>query len=319
VKRASLHNANEMERLDIRIGDFVHVEKGGEIIPKITAVDLSRRDVNSEKIAYITHCPECGSELVRQEGEANHYCPNEKGCPPQIKGKFEHFIQRKAMNIDGMGSETIELLFDKGLIRVVADLYDLTYEQVLALDRFAAKSAQNLIDGIEASKSIPFKQVLFALGIRYVGATTAEKLAAHFDNIDNIQKATMEDLTQAPEVGEKIAQSIVLYFQDSDQVLNLERLRAAGLQFEREAGPAPESDLLQGKSFVVSGVFNTFSRDEITLKIQSNGGKILSGVSGKLDFLVAGENMGPSKLEKATKLGVKIITEEEFLGMISQN
>jgi DNA ligase (NAD+) len=316
VKRASLHNANEMERLDIRIGDFVHVEKGGEIIPKITAIDLSRRDPHSEKILYITKCPECGSELVRQEGEANHYCPNEKGCPPQIKGKFEHFIQRKAMNIDGLGSETIELLFEKGMIRVVADLYDLTYEQVVGLDRFAAKSARNLIDGIEASRQIPFKQVLFALGIRYVGATTADKLAAHFDNIDNIQKASLEELTQAPEVGEKIAQSIVLYFQDSDQVSNLERLRAAGLQMEREAGPAQESDVLQGKSFVVSGVFKTFSRDEITLKIQSNGGKVLSGVSGKLDFLVAGENMGPSKLEKATKLGVKIISEEEFLGMI---
>lgn len=318
VKRASLHNANEIERLDIRIGDHVHVEKGGEIIPKITGVDLSVREPSSVPISYITHCPECDAILVRQEGEANHYCPNDKGCPPQIKGKFEHFIQRKAMNIDGIGSETIELLFEKGLIRVIADLYDLHYEQILSLDRFAAKSARNLIDGIAASKNISFKQVLFALGIRYVGATTAEKLANHFDTIDNIQKASLEELTQAPEVGEKIAQSIVAYFQDPENVQIIERLRHAGLQLEKEEGPAKESDVLQGKSFVVSGVFHSFSRDEITLKIQLNGGKVLGGVSGKLDYLVAGENMGPSKLEKATKLGVTIINEEDFLKMIAE-
>lgn len=316
VKRASLHNANEIERLGLCIGDYVHVEKGGEIIPKITGVETSRREPGLSKVVYLANCPECGTALVRQEGEANHYCPNEKGCPPQIKGKFEHFIQRKAMNIDGIGSETIELLFNKGYIKVLADLYDLTYEQVVALDRFASKSAQNLIDGIEASKKIPFKQVLFAIGIRFVGATTAEKLANHFGNIDAIRHATLEQLTQAPEVGEKIAQSIVLYFQDSDNISNLERLQAAGLQFENEAGPAPESDKLQGKSFVVSGVFQQFSREEITDKILSNGGKILSGVSGKLDFLVVGENMGPSKLEKATKLGIKMINEEEFLAML---
>jgi len=316
VKRASLHNANEIERLDLCVGDYVHVEKGGEIIPKITAVETSRRESGLSRVVYLANCPECGTALVRQEGEANHYCPNEKGCPPQIKGKFEHFIQRKAMNIDGIGSETIELLFNKGHIKVLADLYDLTYEQVVGLDRFASKSARNLIDGIEASKKIPFKQVLFAIGIRFVGATTAEKLANHFGTIDAIQQATLEQLTQAPEVGDKIAQSIVLYFQDADNVSNLQRMRAAGLQFENEAGPAPESDKLQGKSFVVSGVFQQFSRDEITDKILSNGGKVLSGVSGKLDFIVAGENMGPSKLEKATKLGIKIINETEFLAML---
>lgn len=317
VKRASLHNANEIERLDIRIGDYVHVEKGGEIIPKITAVELSRRGSELEKVIYLAKCPECGTHLVRQEGEANHYCPNERGCPPQIKGKFEHFIQRKAMNIDGIGSETIEMLFEKGMIRTLADLYDLKYEDVVKLERFAAKSAKNMIDGIEASKQVPFKNVLFALGIRYVGFTTAEKLVNHFENIDNLQKATLEELTQAPEVGEKIAQSIVLYFLDAENVANLERLKNSGLQFENEAGPEPESDTLQGKSFVVSGVFKSFSREEITDKIILNGGKILSGVSGKLDYLVAGENMGPSKLEKATKLGVKIISEDELLTMLS--
>lgn len=317
VKRASLHNANEMERLDIRIGDFVHIEKGGEIIPKITSVELSKRSEDLSKTQYVTHCPECKTELVRQEGEANHYCPNEKGCPPQIKGKFEHFIGRKAMNIDGIGAETIELLYEKGLIKTLVDLYDLKYEQLLSLERFAEKSARNAIKGIEDSKSMPFKNVLFAIGIRHVGATTAEKLANHFVTIDAILNASLEELVQAPEVGEKIAQSIVQYFQEPENITNLERFKAAGLQFENEAGPEPEGDSLLGKSFVVSGVFKTFSRDEITAKIISNGGKVLSGVSAKLDFLVAGENMGPAKLEKATKLGVKIVTEEEFLGMLN--
>lgn len=317
VKRASLHNANEIERLDIRKGDYVHIEKGGEIIPKITSVELSKRSENLEKTHYVTHCPECKTELVRQEGEANHYCPNEKGCPPQIKGKFEHFIGRKAMNIDGIGAETIELLYEKGLIKTLVDLYDLKYEQLLGLERFAEKSARNAIKGIEDSKSMPFKNVLFAIGIRHVGATTAEKLANHFVTIDAIRNASLEELVQAPEVGDKIAQSIVQYFQEEENIRNLERFKAAGLQFENEAGPEPEGDSLQGKSFVVSGVFKTFSRDEITSKIISNGGKVLSGVSAKLDFLVAGENMGPAKLEKATKLGVKIVSEEEFLGMLN--
>jgi DNA ligase (NAD+) len=317
VKRASLHNANEMERLDIRKGDYVHIEKGGEIIPKITSVELSKRKANLPKEKYISHCPDCGTELVRQEGEANHYCPNEKGCPPQIKGKFEHFIGRKAMNIDGIGAETIELLYEKGLINTLVDLYDLKYEQLLGLERFAEKSALNAIKGIEDSKTMPFKNVLFALGIRHVGATTAEKLANHFGTINAIQKASLEELVQAPEVGEKIAQSIVQYFQEPENIVNLERFKAAGLQFENEAGPAPESNKLEGNTFVVSGVFQTFSRDEITAKIISNGGKVLSGVSAKLDFLVAGENMGPAKLEKATKLGVKIVNEEEFLEMLN--
>ena len=317
VKRASLHNANEIERLDIRIGDYVHIEKGGEIIPKITSVELSKRIEDLPKTHYVTLCPECKTELVRQEGEANHYCPNEKGCPPQIKGKFEHFIGRKAMNIDGIGAETIELLVEKGLITTLVDLYDLKYEQLLGLERFAEKSARNAIKGIEDSKSMPFKNVLFALGIRHVGMTTAEKLANHFVTIDAIRNASLEELVQTPEVGEKIAQSIVQYFQDPENIINLERFKAAGLQFENEAGPAPESNVLEGKSFVVSGVFKTFSRDEITAKIISNGGKVLSSVSAKLDFLVAGENMGPAKLEKATKLGVKIVSEEEFLEMLN--
>ena len=317
VKRASLHNANEIERLDIRIGDYVHVEKGGEIIPKITSVELSKRHESLQKVLYLTNCPECGTALVRQEGEANHYCPNEKGCPPQIKGKFEHFIQRKGMNIDGLGSETIEMFVNKGLIKDLPDIYDLTYEKLSNLERFGDKSVTNLLKGIEASKTIPFKNVLFAMGVRFVGLTTAEKLANHFGNIDAISKATLEELLQAPEVGEKIAQSIVIYFSNEENKEKLQRLKQAGLQFENEAGPEAESNKLEGKSFVVSGTFLNFSREEITDKILANGGKILSGVSGKLDFLVAGENMGPSKLEKATKLGVKIISEEEFLSFLS--
>ncbi len=317
VKRASLHNANEIERLDIRIGDFVHVEKGGEIIPKITGVELSKRTHNLPSTNYISHCPECGTELVRNEGEANHYCPNEKTCPPQIKGRFEHFIGRKAMNIDGIGAETIELLVQKGLVHNIADLYDLKFDQLLNLERFAEKSAQNVIKGIEQSKQAPFRQVLFALGIRHVGATTAEKLANHFGNIKAIKSANVEELTKTPEVGEKIAYSILHYFADDENNLVLERLMAAGLKFENEEGPALESDKLHGKSFVVSGVFQHFSREEITQKILANGGKVLSGVSAKLDFLVAGENMGPSKLEKANKLGVKMISEAEFIEMLA--
>ncbi|MBC7391566.1 MAG: NAD-dependent DNA ligase LigA [Opitutaceae bacterium] len=316
VKRASLHNANEIERLDIRLGDFVHVEKGGEIIPKITCVELSKRHESLTKIVYLSHCPECGSELIRQEGEANHYCPNEEGCPPQIKGKFEHFIQRKAMNIDGMGSETIEALVTKGMIKDMADIYELNTEKLNQLERFGEKSISNLLKGIETSKEIPFRNVLFALGIRFVGLTTAEKLANHFENIENISKASLEQLLEAPEVGEKIAQSVIQYFSQEENLKIIERLKNAGLQFENEARPAAESNKLEGKSFVVSGVFQNFSREEITDKILANGGKILSGVSGKLDFLVAGENMGPSKLEKATKLGVKIVSEEEFLLML---
>ena len=317
VKRASLHNANEIERLDIRIGDFVHVEKGGEIIPKITGVNLSKRTQNLPLTHYITHCPECGTELVRNEGEANHYCPNDKTCPPQIKGRFEHFISRKAMNIDGIGAETIDLLVQKGLVCNIADLYDLKFNQLLNLDRFAEKSAHNVIDGIEKSKKAPFRQVLFALGIRHVGATTAEKLANHFGNIEALRKANLDELTKTPEVGEKIAYSILKYFGENENILVLERLRIAGLRFENEDTPTPESEKLKGKSFVISGVFQHFSRDEITQKILANGGKVLSSVSAKLDYLVAGENMGPSKLEKALKMGVKTINETEFIEMLT--
>ena len=316
VKRASLHNANEIERLDIRIGDYVHVEKGGEIIPKITSVELSKRHESLQKIAYVTHCPECGSELIRQEGEANHYCPNEKACPPQIKGKFEHFIQRKGMNIDGLGSETIEMLVNKGLVSTLADIYELNEQKLGNLERFGEKSVSNLLKGVEESKNIPFRNVLFALGIRFVGLTTAEKLAAHFENIDNLSKASPEELLQAPEVGEKIAWSVVQYFSQPENREIIEKLKAAGLQFQNEARPQQESNVLEGKTFVVSGTFQNFSREELTEKILSNSGKILSGVSSKLNFLVAGENMGPAKLEKATKLGVRIISEEEFLNLL---
>ncbi|HVD96891.1 MAG TPA: NAD-dependent DNA ligase LigA [Cytophagaceae bacterium] len=317
VKRASLHNANEIERLDLRIGDTVFVEKGGEIIPKVTAIDLSKRPAHSERLVYIDRCPECGTPLVRKEGEANHYCPNEKGCPTQIKGKIEHFIQRKAMNIEGLGPETIESLFNAGLVRNAADLYDLTLEQLMSLERFGEKSATNVLKGLEKSKSVPFDAVLFAIGIRFVGNTVADKLAAHFKNIDALMNASFEELTSVNEIGERIAQSVLDFFKDNDHVQLVHRLRAAGLQFVAEEKiVVKESDVLNGKTFVISGVFSKFSREELKEKIEANGGKIISSISAKLDYLLAGENMGPAKLEKATKLGVKMISEDEFLEML---
>jgi len=317
VKRASLHNANEIERLDLRIGDTVFVEKGGEIIPKVTAIDLSKRPAHSERLVYIDRCPECGTPLVRKEGEANHYCPNEKGCPTQIKGKIEHFIQRKAMNIEGLGPETIESLFNAGLVRNAADLYDLTLEQLMSLERFGEKSATNVLKGLEKSKLVPFDAVLFAIGIRFVGNTVADKLAAHFKNIDALMNASFEELTSVNEIGERIAQSVLDFFKDNDHVQLVHRLRAAGLQFVAEEKiVVKESDVLNGKTFVISGVFSKFSREELKEKIEANGGKIISSISAKLDYLLAGENMGPAKLEKATKLGVKMISEDEFLEML---
>lgn len=317
VKRASLHNANEIARLDLHLGDFVFVEKGGEIIPKVTGVDLAKRTTSSESIVYITHCPECGTELIRKEGEANHYCPNDAGCPPQIKGKVEHFIQRKAMDIDSLGEQTIRQLFELGLVKTPADLYDLKKEDLLRLDKVKEKSAQNMLAGIEASKAAPFEAVLFAIGIRFVGKTVAEKLAGYFKNMDNLAKATYEQLLEAPEVGEKIAASVVQYFQSEDNQREVQRLKAAGLQMESsEQQPTLLSNQLDNHSFVISGTFENYERDQLKDIILANGGRVLSSVSGKLDYLLAGDNMGPSKLEKAQKLGVKIISLAEFEQML---
>ncbi len=317
VKRASLHNANEIARLDLRIGDYVFVEKGGEIIPKVTSVDQTKRKPGTKPVKYITKCPECGAELIRHEGEANHYCPNEKGCPPQIKGKIEHFIQRKAMNIDSLGEKTIGQLYSLDLVKTPADLYDLTKEDLARLEGFKDLSIKNLLNGIENSKSTPFESVMFAIGIRYVGKTVAEKLARYFKNIDNLMNATYEELLNAPEVGEKIAESVAEWCKDKNNRKEIDRLRRAGLQFiSSEKEPDKVSNVLEGKSFVVSGTFVHYERDAIKDVIVANGGKVLSGVSGKLDYLVAGENMGPAKREKAEALKVKIISEDEFRKMI---
>ena len=316
VKRASLHNANEIERLDVRIGDTVFVEKGGEIIPKIVGVDFSRRAENSVPHMYITHCPECNSELQRNDGEAQHYCLNSEECPPQAIGKIEHFVGRKAMDIQSIGSEMAETLYQQGLVKELADLYFLTFDQVLALDRVGEKTAMNLIEGIETSKSQPFERVLFGLGIRYVGETVAKKLAQGLGNIDAIMVATEEQLVAIDEIGERIAESVVQYFSEEKHRMGIERMKAAGLTFtaiQKES----LGDVLAGKSMVISGVFAKHSRDEIKVMIEAHGGKVGSGVTGKTDYLVAGDGIGPSKLEKATQLGVNIIDEDTFLTMIS--
>ncbi len=319
VKRASLHNANEIARLDLRIGDYVFVEKGGEIIPKVTGVVLEKRDANNKAVKYITKCPECKTELIRKEGEANHYCLNEKGCPPQIKGKIEHFIQRKAMDIDSIGEQTIRQLYELGFVKSPADLYYLTKEHLLKLEKVKEKSAQNILDGISQSKNQPFESVLFGIGIRFVGKTVAEKLAKHFKTMENLSRATYEQLLEAPEVGEKIAQSVVAYFKDSDNLHEIDRLTKAGLQFESTQKEAEKlSNLLDDKSFVISGVFEKYERDQLKDIIIANGGRVLSSISGKLDFLLAGENMGPAKREKAEKLEVKIISEQEFDTMLGK-
>lgn len=313
VKRASLHNANEIARLDLHIGDYVFVEKGGEIIPKVTSVDLEKRTNKTKPVEYITHCPECNTPLMRIEGEASHYCPNINGCPPQIKGRIEHFIQRKAMDIDSLGEQTIRQLFELGLVKTPADLFDLTKADLMKLDKVKDKSAQNMLDGIQQSLSTPFESVLFAIGIRYVGKTVAEKLARHFKNMDAIMHASYEQLLEAPEVGEKIAQSVVEFFKQSANRKEVERLKKAGLQLavvEKEV--VKDSDVLNNQSFVISGVFEKYERDDLIEIIEKNGGRVLSSVSGKLDYLLAGDNMGPSKREKAEKLGVKIISEQDF-------
>ena len=317
VKRASLHNADQIEKLDIRVGDEVFVEKGGEIIPKIIAVDLTKRPLNSQPTNYITECPECGTELVRQDGEAQHYCPNYNGCNPQIIGRIEHYISRKAMDIEGLGGETVALLVNQRLINNYSDLYELTREQVIPLERMAEKSAENLINGIEASKNIPFERVLYALGIRYVGETVAKKLAKHYKSIEKISMASQDDLVNVDEIGVKIAESVVAFFASEENQRIISRLKEFGVQMEISAEKlANQSDKLKGLIFVVSGVFETVSRDELKQLIEDNGGKVSSSISSKTSFVVAGENMGPSKKQKAESLGVPIITEAQFLQKI---
>jgi DNA ligase (NAD+) len=320
VKRASLHNADQIEKLDIRIGDTVFVEKGGEIIPKIIAVDFSKRPENSVPTKYITHCPECNTELVRSEGEANHYCPNFYGCPPQIIGRIQHFISRKAMDIEGLGGETVALLFNNGLVHNYADLYDLTINQILPLERMAQKSAENLVHGVQNSINIPFERVLFALGIRYVGETVAKKLAKHYKNIDALSQASLLDLMLVDEIGERIAQSVIEFFDNEQNKITIERLRKYGVQFEIIEKVNPfATNKLSGKTFVVSGVFSIFSRDDLKKTIEDNGGKVGSSISAKTDYVVAGDNMGPAKLDKANKLNIPIISEAEFTKLIQEN
>ena len=320
VKRASLHNADQIAKLDLHIGDFVFVEKGGEIIPKITAVDISKRSDTASPVRYITTCPECNSELVRKEGEAQHYCLNEEHCKPQIKGKIEHFTARKGMNIDGLGSETVDLLVEKNLIQSIADIYDLKKEQLMVLERFGEKSAQNIIDGIEKSKLIPFEKVLFAIGIRYVGDTVAKKIARHFKSIDAIIKASEEELMNAPEVGEIIAKSVYQFFRKASNVEIIEKLKANNLQFElaHDALPVSLGNQLEGMTIVVTGSFERHSRDELKALIEQYGGKNGSSVSKKTSYLLAGSDSGPSKTEKAAAMGVKVISEADFEQMISK-
>lgn len=319
VKRASLHNADIIEGLDLHIGDMVYVEKGGEIIPKITGVDKDARSMLiGEKVKFITHCPECGSKLIRYEGEAAHYCPNETSCPPQIKGKIEHFISRKAMNIDGLGPETVDMFYRLGLIKNTADLYQLTADDIKNLDRMGKKSAENIIKGIEASKEVPFERVLFALGIRFVGETVAKKIAKSFNDIDELENANLEKLINIDEIGEKIAQSILTYFANPLNRELIERLKSTGLQlYRREEDLSGYTDKLAGQSIVISGVFTHHSRDEYKELIEKNGGKNVGSISAKTSFILAGENMGPAKLEKAHKLGIKLMSEDEFLTLIS--
>ncbi|HEX8563473.1 MAG TPA: NAD-dependent DNA ligase LigA [Flavobacterium sp.] len=320
VKRASLHNADQLAKLDIRINDTVFVEKGGEIIPKIIAVDFTKRPADTYPTEYITHCPECQTELIRNAGEAQHYCPNFYGCPPQIIGRIQHYISRKAMDIEGLGGETVALLFNSGLVQNYADLYELTVDQVMPLERMAQKSAENLINGIEKSKLIPFERVLFALGIRYVGETVAKKLAKHYKNIDALSHATMLELVLVDEIGERIAQSVIQFFENEENRIIISRLKNYGVQLEVLEVVNPDAtEKLLGKTFVVSGVFEQFSRDGLKNAIEDNGGKIGSSISAKTDFVIAGENMGPAKLEKANKLGVRIISETDFLNMLNEN
>ena len=317
VKRASIHNADQIAALDIRLGDMVYVEKGGEIIPKITGVELSERPTNSTPFEYITHCPECGSELVRIEGEAKHYCPNTSGCKPQIIGRIEHFVKRKAMDIEGLGGETIELLWENDMLSDIADIYNLDPIALASLPRLGEKSAANILEGVRISKAVPFERVLFAIGIRFVGETTAKYLATHFRTLDAIATASAEELAEAEEIGSKIAESIIAYFADEKNKNILEKLRSAGLRFEVE-DKVCTSNALAGKNIVISGKFEGRSRDDMKALVEEHGGKNLAAVSANVDFIVAGDNMGPAKRQKAEKLGVKILTEDEFMALITQ-
>jgi DNA ligase (NAD+) len=316
VKRASLHNADQIAKLDIRVGDEVFVEKGGEIIPKI--IGVANRGNQENPTVYISNCPECNTELTRSEGEANHYCPNFYGCPPQIIGRIQHFISRKAMDIEGLGGETVALLFNAGLVRNYADLYDLKKEQVVVLERMADKSADNLISGVDKSKEITFDRVLYALGIRYVGETVAKKLAKHYKNIDNLAKADLLDLVTVDEIGERIAQSVMDFFQNAENVTIINRLKEVGVQFELNEISTSVSNILEGKTFVVSGVFEVYSRDDLKKAIEDNGGKVGSSISTKTNYVIAGANMGPAKLEKANQLKIQIIDEYQFQKLINE-
>jgi DNA ligase (NAD+) len=319
VKRATLHNANEIERLDLHEGDSVLVEKGGEIIPKIITVNLTKRQPSARRVIYPSLCPECNTPLIRKEGEVAFYCPNDEGCPPQIVGKIQHFIGRKAMNIDGLGDETIEAFYQKGLVRHIGDLYTLHEKaaELKTLERFGDRSIQNMLKGIEDSKQMPFEKVLFGLGIRYVGETVAKKLAQGVKNIDKLSSATVEELIGINEIGQRIAESVVEYFSKHEHLRQIAQLRSNGLNFEvTENEIALQSDKLTGKTFVISGVFESYSREQLKELIESNGGKILSGISAKLDFLVAGDNMGPAKLDKAKKLNIPLISEGDLLEML---
>lgn len=317
VKRASLHNADIIEKLDLHIGDMVYVEKGGEIIPKITGVDTDARFMLGQKVIFIEKCPECGTPLVRVDGEAAHYCPNDTQCPPQIKGKIEHFVSRDAMNIDSIGPETVEMLFNYGLIKDIADIYTLCAEDLMFLPRMGAKSAENIVAAARASLEVPFERVLFALGIRFVGATVAKRLARAFGNIDALMSATLEQLTAVEEIGERIAASVIAYFANDAHRMLVARLKEAGVKFELgEETLQARTTILQGKSIVISGVFSRHSRDEYKEMVESNGGKNIGSVSKSTSFILAGENMGPSKLEKANRLGVRIVSEDEFLAML---
>ena len=317
VKRASLHNADIIEGLDLYIGDMVYVEKGGEIIPKIVGVDKEARFMVGDKVKFITHCPECGSPLTRYEGEAAHYCTNDSSCPPQIKGKIEHFVSRKAMNIDGLGTETVDQFYQEGLIHTIADLYTLKAPDIACLERMGKKSAVNIMEGIRASKEVPFERVLFALGVRFVGETTAKTLAKHFRSIDALASATLDELIQVDEIGARIAQSIIAYFADEKNRDVIQKLREAGIQMEmEELDMSGYTDKLAGQSIVISGVFAHHSRDEYKEMIERNGGKNVGSISKKTSFILAGDNMGPSKLEKAEKLGIPIMKEDDFLKLI---
>lgn len=319
IRRASLYNADQMLALGIRLNDFVYIEKGGEIIPKVVSVDIDARDEHSQPLHFITKCPECGADLIRMQDEANYYCPNSKACPPQIKGKIEHFVSREAMDI-ALASATIEQLYNTGLLKNSADFYSLTYNDLIHLERFAEKSAQNLIDSIQSSKQVPFARVLYAIGIRHIGKTSAKTLAKKFGSLDAIQHATLEELRETEDIGEIIAESIVQYFQDEDNLAFISKLREAGVQFEtNETQNVTHSSALEGKTIVISGVFQKHSREEMKDLIEQNGGKNVSGVSKSTSYLLAGEGIGPSKLEKAQTFGVQIISEDEFYAMIQTN